>query len=51
MRNLSEQDKAPDRIKIAGRIALFHEVIAKGLLILHEEETKRLKARAPEDSV
>ena len=37
VRGLSEESKTEDRAKIAGRIALFHEVIARGLSILCEE--------------
>jgi hypothetical protein len=29
--------KPEDRSKIAGRIALFHEVITRGLKLLHDE--------------
>ncbi len=46
MRNLAEQIKVPERVKIAGRIALFHEVIARGVTILHDEETKGTKTIA-----
>jgi len=46
MRNLAEQIKGSDRVKIAGRIALFHEAIARGHTILHKEETKRTKTIA-----
>jgi hypothetical protein len=43
MRELSERVKTEDRSKIAGRIALFHEVITRGLKLLHEEETERAR--------
>jgi hypothetical protein len=51
VRNLAEQSKVLDRMKIAGRIALFHEAIARGLTILHEEESKRTNVRATANSV
>jgi hypothetical protein len=35
---LSETVKNEDRSKIAGRVALFHDVIARGLKVLLEEE-------------
>jgi len=44
-RNLAEATKVADRSKIAGRIALFHEVIARGLKILQEEESTRVDMR------
>jgi len=44
MRNLAEEKKLPDQSKIAGRVVLFHEVIARGLKLLHEEETERGKS-------
>jgi hypothetical protein len=37
IRGLSEMVKTEDRSKIADRIALFHDVIARGLKILREE--------------
>lgn len=37
LRDLSERMKPEDRSKIAGRIALFHEVITRGLKLLHDE--------------
>jgi hypothetical protein len=43
IRDLSERVKTEDRSKIAGRIALFHEVITRGLKVLHDEETERAK--------
>jgi len=46
MRDLSEKVKTEDRSKIAGRVALFHDAITRGLKILHEEET----AGAPQTS-
>ena len=36
-RGLSESQKEKDRSKIAGRVQLFHEIIAKGLKTLDEE--------------
>jgi hypothetical protein len=41
MRNLAEEVKPADYSKIAGRVELFHEVIARGLKLLREEETER----------
>ena len=41
LRGLSEKIKPENRSQIAGRIALFHEVIARGLQLLQEEETER----------
>jgi hypothetical protein len=41
MRNLAEEVKPAHYSKIAGRIELFHEVIARGLKLLHEEVTER----------
>jgi hypothetical protein len=43
MRNLEETVKPADYPKIAGRVVLFHEVIALGLKLLHE--TERAKSR------
>lgn len=37
-RGPSEKEKSEDRSKIAGRIALFHDVIAQGLKILLDQE-------------
>jgi len=50
MRGLSEKAKTEHRSKIASRVVLFHEVIARGLKILHEEETQRAQARGANDS-
>jgi hypothetical protein len=36
---LSEDEKPDDYARIAGRIALFHDVIARGLSSFEEEET------------
>jgi len=38
MHGLSEEVKTADRSKIAGRVALFHDAITRGLKILDEEE-------------
>jgi hypothetical protein len=43
MRNLEETVKPADYSKIAGRVVLFHEVIARALELLHESE--RAKSR------
>jgi hypothetical protein len=43
MRGLSDTVKTEDRSKIAGRIALLHDVIARGLKTLREEGTERAK--------
>ncbi len=43
LRDLSERVKTEDRSKIAGRIALFHEVITRGLKLMHDEETEQAK--------
>ena len=40
-RGLSEMVKTEDRSKIAGRVILLHEVIARGLKSLREEEAVR----------
>jgi len=40
-RGFSEDRKPADRSRIAGRVALLREVIARGLSILHEETTLR----------
>ena len=45
MRNLAETVKPADYSKIASRVVLFHEVIARGLELLHGEETERAKSR------
>jgi hypothetical protein len=42
LRGLSEVSKPEDRTKIAGRIALFHDVIARGLKAVHQEIVSRL---------
>jgi hypothetical protein len=47
-RGLSEQVKTEARSKLAGRVVLFHDVITRGLRILHEEDTNVSKARAEE---
>jgi len=47
LRGLSEDAKNEDRSKIAGRIALFHDVITRGLNVLHEEEAVRVKSSVP----
>jgi hypothetical protein len=44
MRDLSEQLKTEDRSKIAGRVALFHDVITRGLQILLDEEIQRARS-------
>jgi hypothetical protein len=41
IRGLSKEEKSEDRAKIAGRIELFHDVIAHGLRGLRREETQR----------
>ena len=41
VRGLSEKVKTQDRSKIAGRVALLHDVIARGLKVLHDDETER----------
>jgi hypothetical protein len=41
LRGFSEQVKTADRSKISGRVALFHEVIARGLRILLEDQLLR----------
>jgi len=41
MHNLAEEVKPADYSKIAGRVRLFHEVITRGLKLLHEEATER----------
>jgi hypothetical protein len=38
LRGLSEEQKTEDRSKCARRVALFHEVIARGLKALHDEK-------------
>jgi hypothetical protein len=42
LKNLDERVKTEDRSKLAGRIALFHEVLAAGLKQVHATETARL---------
>lgn len=37
LRGLEEDQKPRSREKIAGRVVLFHEVIARGLEVLREE--------------
>jgi hypothetical protein len=37
IRGLSEESKSEDRTKIAGRITLFHEVIARGLRAVRQD--------------
>jgi len=44
MRGLSENLKTPDRSKIAGRVALFHDVINRGLKSLWEEGTEPFRS-------
>jgi hypothetical protein len=44
MRNLAEAVKPADYSTIAGRVVLFHEVIARGLKLLHDEETELSKS-------
>lgn len=39
-RGLSEDRKTSDRSRLAGRIALLREVIARGLKALHEEQPR-----------
>ncbi len=38
-RGFSEEVKANDRVPIAGRVALFHEIIASGIAALLKSET------------
>jgi len=45
LRGLAEQVKTEDRSKISGRVALFHEVIERGLRMLLEEETAGVQPR------
>jgi len=45
MRDLAEKVKPANYSKIAGRVVLFHEVMALGLKLLHEKETERGKSR------
>ena len=40
-RGLSEEQKDPDRSKLAGRVTLLHEALARGLRTLVEEHRKR----------
>jgi hypothetical protein len=49
MRNLAEKVKPANHSKIAGRVVLFHEVITRGLKLLHDEETERAKSRDAKD--
>jgi hypothetical protein len=49
MRNLAEKVKPANHSKIAGRVVLFHEVISRGLKLLHDEETERAKSRDAKD--
>jgi hypothetical protein len=37
VRGFTEEVKTESRTKIAGRVALFHEAISRGLELLHEE--------------
>ena len=46
LRGLSEKIKPENRLQIAGRIALFHEVISRGLQLLLEEETNAIEPSA-----
>ncbi len=39
--SFKKTEKNEDRSKLAGRIALFHEVITRGLKLLHDEEIAR----------
>jgi hypothetical protein len=54
-RGLSEDTKPKNRGKIAQRIMLFHEVIARGLKALHDEMTgdlsKELNRNPSRDAV
>jgi hypothetical protein len=50
LRGLSENTKTEDRSRIAGRIELFHELISRGLKVLHEEEVARVKPNTPTSS-
>jgi hypothetical protein len=45
-RGLIENDKPADRTKIAGRIELFHEVIANGLRQLSKMATRDDRKRS-----
>ena len=47
LRGLAEETKPLDRSKIAGRVALLHEVIARGLALVHEESWRELSADRP----
>lgn len=49
LRGLSESAKSKDRSKLAGRILLFHEVIALGIKALHEQEDGRAKLNDKKD--
>jgi hypothetical protein len=44
IRGLSEKEKTADRSKIAGRVALLHEVIVLGLKNWQKEEVERVKS-------
>jgi hypothetical protein len=44
LRGLSERVKTEDRSKIAGRIVLFRDLIARGLKILLEEEIEHARS-------
>lgn len=41
-RGLAEDEKTDDRSKLAGRIKLLHEVIARGLKTLIEQDVKKV---------
>ena len=45
MCDLAETMKPADHSTVAGRVCLFHEVIARGLELRHKEETERGKSR------
>lgn len=45
VRGISEKKKPAGRAKIAARVVLFHDVIARGLRALHEEEMERTRSR------
>lgn len=44
---LSEEQRTSDRSKMAGRVQLFHEVIARGLLVLTEERACPFRPSEP----
>jgi hypothetical protein len=50
LRGLSEKEESGDRSKIAARIALFHDVITRGLKIMHEEESKQAESNGTTES-